>query len=66
MRVNVNGKITNVSKNEKLLDLLEQIELNPKSVVIVYNGETLPRDEWDAAHLKEEDTIEIIKFIVGG
>ncbi|HOA79477.1 sulfur carrier protein ThiS [Acetivibrio saccincola] len=66
MKIMLNGKEKNIDNNLNLLSLIVSEGINPKSVIVEYNSEQPPRDEWDSIVLKENDNIEVLKFIVGG
>lgn len=56
----VNGE-TRICKSGTLLpDLLAQIGLNPKLIVVGYNGDILPRTLWATTQLKNNDHLEIV------
>lgn len=64
----VNGK--NLSLNElktpNLEELLKKFQLNKNMIAIEINGKIIPKSEWDKVELKEEDKIELIRFVGGG
>lgn len=61
----VNGKPSSLSVGT-LSELLEKLEIKPSSVAIEINGEIPHRENWNSFPVKENDRIEIIKFVGGG
>ena len=51
-----------ISGKRRVGQLIEELDLNPESVILLRNRELLTRDEM----LADEDTVEIISAISGG
>jgi sulfur carrier protein len=66
MLLKINGKEQDVGKTGTLLGLLEEKGLGLVGIVVEHNSEIIPREKWDDLKLKENDTIEIIRFVGGG
>ena len=49
-----------------IADLLEQLKINPKSVVVERNLEIVPRDTMDEETIQNGDRIEIVRIVGGG
>ena len=47
-------------------ELLEQLRINPKTVVVERNLEIVPRDTLDAEAIQDGDRIEIVRIVGGG
>ncbi|EPG67633.1 sulfur carrier protein ThiS [Leptospira wolffii] len=64
----VNGKELSVGElsSPSVSALLQSLKLKPETVAIQRNGEILKRGIWEEISLKEEDRIEILKFVGGG
>lgn len=62
----LNGKDFPLQAEKPLLQLLKELELNPSTVAIEYNGDILNRELWESTYLQNSDKIEIIKFVGGG
>jgi sulfur carrier protein len=62
----VNGKPYDCEPQTQLPKMLEQLGLNPRLVAVEYNGEILPRQEWDNTKLQAGDRIEIVTIVGGG
>ena len=65
----VNGeKLSLSSLNEvhSLRDLVLHFQMQPEIVAVDINGSIPKRQEWENIQLKEEDKVEIIRFVGGG
>lgn len=49
-----------------LVGLIQSKGLEPESIVVEYNYEVLPREKWDSVVLKENDNLEVLRFVGGG
>ena len=65
MYIKVNGKPENTSV-ENLAVFLRDRGLDPKSLVVEYNGEVLRADRWADTLLREGDRLELLSFVGGG
>jgi len=66
MKIRVNGKEITVDDGTTILSFLNLKGINPSAVVVEYNYEIPQRDMWGEIFLKENDNLEIVKFIGGG
>ncbi|GAE86881.1 sulfur carrier protein ThiS [Acetivibrio straminisolvens] len=66
MFITLNGKQTEVANGTSLMDLICSKGLEPESVVIEYNQNVLRKEEWDSVVLKENDKLEVLRFVGGG
>ena len=66
MRLVVNGDETEVPDGATTLDLLDQLGLGPKWVVIERNGEPVERRDVPTTALAEGDRIELVRAVAGG
>lgn len=62
----VNGEPQNCLSQTPLLNLLEQLGLNPRLVAVEYNGEILHRQFWPETQMQEGDRLEIVTIVGGG
>ena len=64
----VNGKTISITelKTNQLSSLIEYFQLKKGTIAIEINGDILSKEIWDQIELKEEDKIELIKFVGGG
>ncbi|MCW5933638.1 MAG: sulfur carrier protein ThiS [Fimbriimonadia bacterium] len=47
-------------------DLLDSKRLDPRMVVVEYNGEIAPRSQYAEINLKQNDRLEIVQMTAGG
>jgi sulfur carrier protein len=66
MNIILNGKKTELEKSVTLIELLESKGIEPERVIVEYNFDILMRDDWINTVLKEDDNVEVLKFVGGG
>ena len=66
MNIILNGKKTELEKTVTLIELLESKGIEPERVIVEYNFDILMRDDWINTVLKENDNVEVLKFVGGG
>lgn len=66
MQVIVNGKETTLPDECTASNMLDFLGYKQKMIVIERNYEIIPKEEFDNAIIKENDSIEIISFVGGG
>jgi sulfur carrier protein len=66
MKVELNGKTTELDGIETVGDLVRSRDLKPQMVAVEYNGEILPREKFDEQRLQDGDRLEIVHFVGGG
>jgi sulfur carrier protein len=66
MQIVVNGDETEVTDGATVLDLLEQLGLGPKWVVVERNREPVERRDVATTVLREGDRIELVRAVAGG
>lgn len=63
----VNGKEKSWFEGMTVFNLLEELEINPDTVVIELNrSQIVPKTDFAATSLQDGDHIEIISFVGGG
>jgi sulfur carrier protein len=62
----VNGDDTEVADGATVLDLLTQLGLGPKYVIVERNGEPVERRDVSTTSLASGDRIELVKAVAGG
>jgi thiamine biosynthesis protein ThiS len=65
VRIRLNGA-DHETGAETAANLLEELHLPRQTVLIERNGEALCREDWDIAHLRDGDAIEILRVAAGG
>lgn len=66
MNITVNGKKEKIEKDISLLRFLQQKGIDLDTVVVEYNYEVVKKEEWDGIILKENDNLEVLRFVGGG
>jgi len=66
MTVTINGETRDVAPGTTLLEMLQHLGLNSKTLVVQRNGEIVPREEYMATVLAEGDDVDLIRFVGGG
>ena len=62
----VNGETFRIAEGSSVLDLVRELELNPKKVAFDRNLEIVPRSTLANVILAEGDILEIVHFVGGG
>lgn len=66
LRLHVNGERCDIADNLSLQQLIAHLNLPPERIAIELNREVVPRSEWPATMLNENDRVEIVQFVGGG
>jgi sulfur carrier protein len=66
MKVELNGKPTDLDGIKTVGDLIRSKDLKPQMVAVELNGEILPRDRFDETELNDGDRLEVVHFVGGG
>lgn len=66
MKITVNGETREISPGLALLELLAQLKVEPKAVVVERNGAILRFPDLAGVKLEPADQIEIVHFLGGG
>ena len=67
MNITINGNAKQLdSQNLTIAALVVTLNLTGKRLAIEKNGEIVPRSQFDAVHLQEGDTLEIVGAVGGG
>jgi thiamine biosynthesis protein ThiS len=66
LQVVVNGEERRIAGPANLLDLLGQLGLDPRAVVVELNREIVRRPRLAETPVAEGDTIELVHFVGGG
>src|SRR5437016_10693186 len=64
--VTLNGKPRKVHDGVSLLELLEQLDVQPSRVVVEHNREIRRRDDFDKTQVRAGDELELVYFVGGG
>lgn len=66
MKIQVNGELRQVQEDETVGDLLAELDLDPRAVVVERNREILRGEGREEQPLEPGDEIEIVQFVGGG
>ena len=66
MDVVINGEQRNVTPGATLLELLKELELDPRAVVVEHNRKIVRRAGLGDVTVSEGDAIELVHFVGGG
>lgn len=64
--LSVNGDSLTCSPQTPVVELLKELNYNPRLVAVEYNGEILHRQHWSDTVVKEGDQLEIVTIVGGG
>src|SRR5256712_13038205 len=64
--VTLNGKPRQVAEGVSLLDLLEQLDVQPSRVVVEHNRQIRRRDDFAKTVVRAGDELELVYFVGGG
>ena len=66
MEIVVNGEPRRVAEPSTLLDLLDTLGLDPRTVVVELNREIVRRPRLGETRLASGDAVELVHFVGGG
>lgn len=66
MDIRLNGKRTPVADGITIGELIQAKDLDPATVVVEHNLAIIPAEDWGRVNLKENDNLEILRFVGGG
>jgi len=67
MQVRINGKDTEIQESVSIVDYLTSIGFDKQvSIAVAINGEIIPKEEYGEIHLKNGDSMEVVRAIGGG
>jgi thiamine biosynthesis protein ThiS len=66
MHLTINGTPRDVTRSTTVEDLLGELELDPRAVVVELNREIIRRPALAATPVADGDVVEIVHFVGGG
>ena len=66
LKVKINGTVTEIEEPLSVAGLMTTRGINPSEVVVQYNGDIVDKSGWETILLKENDELEILRFVGGG
>jgi thiamine biosynthesis protein ThiS len=64
--ITLNGKQRDIPEGQRVSDLLADLELQERLVVVEHNKSSLPRNSYADVILEDGDVLEIVHFVGGG
>jgi len=62
----VNGETRAASEGQTILDLLQQLDLDPSRVAVELNRQIVRQPKWSETTLNAGAQVEIVQFVGGG
>lgn len=66
MRIRLNGEPRDLAGALTILQLLEQLQIDPRRVAVEHNLTIVKRDRYATTTIGEGDEVEIVNFVGGG
>ena len=66
LAITVNGEPRRVPGPATVADLLRQLQLDPRTVVVELNRHIVRRPQLEQTRLREGDMVELVHFVGGG
>jgi sulfur carrier protein len=66
LKIILNGKKEIIEEGATVAGLIALKSLNPDAVIVEYNHDLIKKGEWSDIALKENDRLEILRFVGGG
>jgi thiamine biosynthesis protein ThiS len=62
----LNGKPRDLPGETALLDLLQQLGVDRRTIAVAHNGDVIPRDTYESVVLRDGDSLEVVRMVGGG
>jgi thiamine biosynthesis protein ThiS len=66
MRLTVNGEKKDTVKTTTVMDLLQEMEIDPGRVAVEVNQTVIKKSDYKKTGLRDGDAVEIVNFVGGG
>lgn len=66
MEIHINGETRSVAADITVQQLLAELGLDEKTVVVLRNDEVVTMDQFGETRLSEGDQLELVRFVGGG
>ncbi|MBW3624459.1 MAG: sulfur carrier protein ThiS [Armatimonadetes bacterium] len=66
MRLQINGQARELEGPTPLLEFLKAKEIDPRYIVVEYNGEIVRRNAYETVTLNDGDVLELVHMMGGG
>ncbi|HIV33981.1 MAG TPA: sulfur carrier protein ThiS [Candidatus Blautia intestinigallinarum] len=64
--IRVNGEEFPLRSGMNVRELIEEMDFDETKIAVEYNGEILPKSDYEKTVLKEGDVLEVVSFVGGG
>ncbi len=66
MTIELNGERRTVAAGINLAGLIEELGFKDRRVAVEHNRAVVPREDWSATTLADNDRVEVVQFVGGG
>ncbi len=66
IQITLNGEARSIDSGLSVDGLLSELGLSRERIAVELNRRVVPRKDWDARILLDEDRVEIVHFVGGG
>ncbi len=66
MKITCNGETKEITPGTTLVSFIQDMNLNPDTVVAECDGRIVKRDEYDTLVFSDGNVLELIRFVGGG
>jgi sulfur carrier protein len=66
LTIRVNGDPLELPGELTILQLLEQLQIDPRLVAVEHNLTIIKRDRYETTNVRDGDEVEIVNFVGGG
>jgi thiamine biosynthesis protein ThiS len=66
IHITLNGATISVANGISLGELIDSRGLERRMIAVEYNGEIIPRLDYDDTRIQEGDTLEVVHMVGGG
>lgn len=66
INVTINGEPRDIAAGRTITDLLGDLGLHPRLIVVEYNREILDREQYGTTEVRAGDALELVHFVGGG
>ena len=66
MNIYLNGKSEVFPESAVLMNIIKSKKLSPDTIIVEINGKILKKNEYRLIPIRENDKIEILRFVGGG
>lgn len=66
MIIRINGKNEEITNSINLADFIKGKGFKERAIVVEYNNNIIPQEDWHNVLLQDNDVLEIVSFVSGG